>query len=141
MKSSVKITVTRRNGKTIVKSDRGQVFQFGDKMLDETIIASLVFQTVYLSFKELRKVKETCELNLTLEVPNYDKMSNDRLTEERRRQGWMVVYPIVDGCSQEALFEGTKEQCKKYVSLMKEKDPKADFIVLPLWDKISSYAY
>ena len=44
----------------------------------------------------------------------------------------MVVYPIVDGCSQEALFEGTKEECKTYVSIMKEKDPKADFIVVPL---------
>ena len=57
---------------------------------------------------------------------------NDWLTEERRRRGWMVVYPIVDGCSQEALFEGTKEECKTYVSIMKEKDPKADFIVVPL---------
>lgn len=133
MKSSVKITVTRRNGKTMVKSDRGAVFQFGDKMLDETIIASLVFQTIYMSFKELREQKENFEMKLTMEVPNYDKMSkaND-LTEERRRQGWMVVYTIVDGCSQEALFEGTKEQCKTYVSIMKEKDPKADFIVVPL---------
>ena len=73
MKSSVKITVTRRDGKTIVKSDRGSVFQFGDKMLDETIIASLVFQTVYMSFKELRQVKENFEMKLTMEVPNYDK--------------------------------------------------------------------
>lgn len=54
------------------------------------------------------------------------------LTEERRRQGWMAVYPIADGCSQEALFEGTSEQCQIYVSILKEHDPKADIIVLQL---------
>lgn len=59
-----------------------------------------------------------------LNLRQHGKIHNER--------GWMVVYPIVDGCSQEALFEGTKEQCKRYVSIMKEKDPKADFIVVPL---------
>ena len=58
--------------------------------------------------------------------------ATDMLTEERRRQGWMAVYPIVDGCSQEALFEGTSEQCQIYVSILKEHDPKADIIVLQL---------
>lgn len=58
--------------------------------------------------------------------------ATDLLTEERRRQGWMAVYPIVDGCLQEALFEGTSEQCQIYVSIMKEHDPKADIIVLQL---------
>ena len=58
--------------------------------------------------------------------------ATDMLTDERRRQGWMAVYPIVNGCSQEALFEGTSEQCQIYVSIMKEHDPKADIIVLPL---------
>lgn len=52
--------------------------------------------------------------------------------EEKRRQGWMAVYPIANGCSQEAIFEGTKEQCRIYVSTAKEKDTKADFIVLQL---------
>lgn len=56
--------------------------------------------------------------------------ATDMLTEERRRQGWMAVYPIVDGCSQEALFEGTSEQCQIYVSILKEYYPKADIIVL-----------
>jgi hypothetical protein len=58
--------------------------------------------------------------------------ATDLLTEERRRQGWMAVYPIVGGCSQEVLFEGTSEQCQIYVSIMKEHDPKADIIVLQL---------
>lgn len=56
----------------------------------------------------------------------------DMLTDERRRQGWMAVYPIVDGCSQEAIFEGTSEQCQIYVSILKEHDPEADIIVLQL---------
>lgn len=58
--------------------------------------------------------------------------ATDLLTEERRRQGWMAVYPIVDGCSQEALFEGTSEQCQIYVDIMKEHNPEADIIVLQL---------
>lgn len=57
---------------------------------------------------------------------------NDLLTEERRKQGWMAVYPIVDGSAQEAIFEGTREQCDIYVSIMREHDPKADIIVLQL---------
>ena len=48
---SVKIKVTRRNGKTIVSSDKGPEFKFGEKMLSETVIASLVFQTVYMNFE------------------------------------------------------------------------------------------
>lgn len=58
--------------------------------------------------------------------------ATDMLTDERRRQGWMAVYPIVDGCSQEALFEGTSEQCQIYVSILKEHSPNADIIVLQL---------
>ena len=57
---------------------------------------------------------------------------NDMLTEERRKQGWMAVYPIVDGSAQESLFEGTKEQCNTYVSIYKENHPDADIIVLNL---------
>lgn len=56
----------------------------------------------------------------------------DMLTEERRKQGWMAVYPIVDGSAQESLFEGTKEQCKIYVSTYKEIEPNTDIIVLKL---------
>lgn len=64
---SVKIKVTRRNGETIVKSDKGQEFKFGGKMLSETVIASLVFQTVYLNFEKLRNVSENFEISLTMD--------------------------------------------------------------------------
>lgn len=56
----------------------------------------------------------------------------DMLTDERRRDGWMAVYPIVNGCAKDASFEGTKEQCQIYVSVWMEHDPQADLIVLPL---------
>lgn len=64
----------------------------------------------------------------------HDMLENvkDMLTEERRKQGWMAVYPIVDGSAQESIFEGTKEQCKIYVSIYKEVQPDADIIVLNL---------
>ena len=59
---------------------------------------------------------------------------NDLLTEERRKQGWMAVYPIVHGCAQESLFEGTKEQCKIYTDILLEAHPemKGNIIVLEL---------
>ena len=64
---SVKIKVTRRNGETIVKSDKGPEFKFGGKMLSETVIASLVFQTVYMNFEELRNVSDNFEISLTMD--------------------------------------------------------------------------
>lgn len=65
----------------------------------------------------------------------YNEMSGrvyDKLTEERRKLGWMVVYPIINGSSGEALFEGTPEQCKIYVDIMKQSDHDAEVIVLQL---------
>lgn len=58
----------------------------------------------------------------------------DLLTDERRRLGYMAVYPIVNGSAQEALFEGTREQCKIYTDLLLGHDPsmKGNIIVLEL---------
>ena len=58
----------------------------------------------------------------------------DLLTDERRRLGYMAVYPIVNGSAQEALFEGTREQCKTYTDLLLGHDPsmKGNIIVLEL---------
>lgn len=58
--------------------------------------------------------------------------ATDMLTDERRRQGWMGVYPIVNGCARDALFEGTREQCKLIVDNARVSDPAVDLIVLPL---------
>jgi hypothetical protein len=58
----------------------------------------------------------------------------DMMTDERRRLGYMAVYPIVNGSAQEALFEGTREQCKVYTDILLENKPemKGNIIVLEL---------
>ena len=58
----------------------------------------------------------------------------DMMTDERRRLGYMAVYPIVNGSAQEALFEGTREQCKIYTDRLLGHDPsmKGNIIVLEL---------
>ena len=58
----------------------------------------------------------------------------DMMTDERRRLGYMAVYPIVNGSAQEALFEGTREQCKTYTDILLENKPemKGNIIVLEL---------
>lgn len=71
------------------------------------------------------------------EWQTYDDMMvkvNDLLTEERRKAGYMAVYPIVDGSAQEAIFEGTREQCKVYTDILMENQPemKGKIIVLEL---------
>lgn len=64
---SVKIKVTRRNGKTIVKSDEGPEFMFGGNILSETVLASLVFQTLYINFEKLSYVSDTFEISLSMD--------------------------------------------------------------------------
>ena len=58
----------------------------------------------------------------------------DMMTDERRRLGYMAVYPIVNGSAQEALFEGTREQCKVYTDILLENKPemRGNIIVLEL---------
>lgn len=78
---SVEIKVSRRNGETIVKSDKGVEFKFGGKMLSETVIASLVFQTVYLNFEKLRAVSENFEISLIMDyIVHRDEPQADNET-------------------------------------------------------------
>lgn len=58
----------------------------------------------------------------------------DMISDEHRRLGYMAVYPIVNGSAQEALFEGTREQCKIYTDILLENKPemKGNIIVLEL---------
>ena len=58
----------------------------------------------------------------------------DMMADERRRLGYMAVYPIVNGSAQEALFEGTRDQCKIYTDILLENKPemKGNIIVLEL---------
>ena len=71
------------------------------------------------------------------ELQTYDDMMvkvNGLLTEEKRRAGYMVVYPIVGGSAGESLFEGTAEQCKAYTDILLENHPdmRGNIIVLNL---------
>ena len=71
------------------------------------------------------------------EWQTYDDMMTrvDRLlNDERQRLGYMAVYPIVNGSAQEALFEGTREQCKTYTDILLQAHPdmKGNIIVLEL---------
>ena len=34
----------------------------------------------------------------------------------KKRRRICAVYPIADGCSREAVYEGTPKQCERYVS-------------------------
>ena len=58
----------------------------------------------------------------------------DMISDEHRRLGYMAVYPIVNGSAQEALFEGTSDQCKIYTDILLENKPemKGNIIVLEL---------
>ena len=71
------------------------------------------------------------------EWQTYDDMMRkvyNMMLEEKRKAGYMVVYPIVDGSAQESLFEGTKEQCAIYTDILLEGHPemKGNIIVLQL---------
>ena len=71
------------------------------------------------------------------EWQTYDDMMRkvyDMMLEEKRRLDYMAVYPIVNGSAQEALFEGTKEQCKSYTDILFEVHPemKGSIIVLQI---------
>lgn len=61
------------------------------------------------------------------------KVSN-MITDEMRRIGYMAVYPIINGCSQDALYVGPKDGCKIYIDIYLESHPemKEKFIVLPI---------
>ena len=71
------------------------------------------------------------------EWQTYDDMMKKvkgMMLEEKRRLGYMAVYPIVDGSAQESVFEGTAENCKIYTDILLENNPslKGNIIVLQL---------
>ena len=42
----------------------------------------------------------------------------------------MAVYPIVNGCAQEAAYEGTESDCIAYGKIYKRHNPDNDIIIL-----------
>lgn len=61
------IKVSHKNGHTVVSNDKVE-WTFGKyEMRDETIIASLVFQTIFMKFKELTCIVDDFTIDFTME--------------------------------------------------------------------------
>ena len=70
--SKTTIKVSHKNGHTVVSNDKVE-WTFGNyKMLDETIIASLVFQTIFMKFKELTAYSDDFTIDFTMEKTGND---------------------------------------------------------------------
>ena len=48
---------------------------------------------------------------------------------ERDNDNW-TVYPIINGCSTEPVFSGTKHECREYMMRATTLRPCAEFIML-----------
>ena len=65
--SKTTIKVSHKNGHTVVSNDKVE-WTFGNyNMLDETIIASLVFQTIFMEFKEMTAYSDDFTIDFTME--------------------------------------------------------------------------
>lgn len=67
-------------------------------------------------------------------VPSLDLAQKDLLAARLafcRYMGFSTVYPIVNGCSQEAVFEGTVDGCNAYVAEHRDDNPDVSFVILP----------
>lgn len=66
MAKNITIKITHKDGNTVVSNGNVE-WDFGYKMLDETVIASLVFQTVFMKFKELTMYSTDFTIDFTME--------------------------------------------------------------------------
>ena len=66
MAKKTTIKITHKDGNTVVSNGNVE-WNFGYKMLDETVIASLVFQTVLIRFKELTILSSDFTIDFTME--------------------------------------------------------------------------
>ena len=66
MANKTTIKITHKDGNTVVSNGNVE-WNFGYKMLDETIIASLVFQTVFMEFKKLTAYSSDFTIDFTME--------------------------------------------------------------------------
>ena len=65
--SKTTIKVSHKDGHTVVSNDKVE-WTFGNyNMLDETIIASLVFQTIFVKFKEMTLCGSDFTIDFTME--------------------------------------------------------------------------
>ncbi len=64
--SKTTFTLTHKNGCTEMYNDKVK-WTFGYEMCDETIIASLVFQTIFMKFRQLTTFSEDFSIEFTME--------------------------------------------------------------------------
>lgn len=89
---------------------------------------------------KVRDMLQECQQEAIKDADEWMKIHDmlhkvgDMLTKEKERLGYMAVYPIVNGCSQEAIFEGPQEDCKKFIETYLEDHPdmRGNIIVLPI---------
>lgn len=64
--SKTTFKLTHKNGCTEMCNDKVK-WTFGYKMCDETIIASLVFQTIFMKFRQLTAFSDDFSIEFTME--------------------------------------------------------------------------
>ena len=61
---------------------------------------------------------------------DMEERAADAVLQEKRRLGYMAVYPIANGCATEAAYEGTEQDCIAYGKIFKRHNPDKDIIIL-----------
>ena len=117
---------------------RDQVFDVTDRVAEAVNIAQKTRKSLCPRLRRLEMLLEAAD-SLRKEEPHLElgdipERVRALLLDEYRKLNWHVVSPIVNGCAQEAIYEGTPEDCKKYVQRLVEKDPaiKNNLIVTPV---------
>lgn len=79
-------------------------------------------------------IEDCMHENPDMEWGDMLQRADDMVRKEQHRLGHHAVYPIVDGCSREAVYESTLDNCRIYVGIAVEHDPskKDQFIILPI---------
>lgn len=128
-----------RNAELIEKYLNGG-FQFDvtDRVAEAVNIAQKTRKSSCPRLRRLKMLLEAAE-SLRKEEPHLElgdipERVRSLLLDEYRKLNWHIVSPIVNGCAQEAIYEGTPEDCKKYVQRLIEKDPaiKNNLIITPV---------
>lgn len=78
----------------------------------------------------LLTIRECKSENPEMNWEGMEERAADAVLQEKRRLGYMAVYPIIHGCSTEAAFEGTPEACTIYAEIYRENNPDNDIIIL-----------
>ena len=62
----ITIKVAHKDGETTVENEHGVGWKFGGKMMPETVLASITFQTIYIAFKDIINNSDNFEIELSM---------------------------------------------------------------------------